>query len=610
MNIKIFLILMKISLIFAKIDLEFYSLYRRCESEFILCGNAKVKKESLNEENIDISSSYISNVNNITNTIYNYKDYEKINILIKNLKKAIDEKPIISFDIYDTLVIRPYFKPTDLFVHLEKLYNATGFANARITAKGFTFDEIYKNIDKKYRWLKEKELSLEYNVTSPRPLLKNIYEYAVHKNKKIIIISDMYFSKKYLSKILKKCGYTKFMNLYVSSAYHKTKKSGSLYSKVIKKLNINSNKILHIGDNYKSDILQARKLGLNAFYVPTVMRNFLESDYRIKIFQKHHKKELGASIMLGLLAPHFECSFNNYWYEFGYKYAGPVILGFMEWLDDQLKKDKIYKVLFVARDGYTLEKVFNIIKTSNASSYYFYFNRKIVNDIFSKNKTISENMKKEFMLYLKKVDIKNDNKLAIVDSVTKKWTSQRGINFFFPEKFIKGYYWFTGYRKKYKNYYKNMKHESYQKDHKKHRFGDLIELIMTAPTSPIIGIKNGNPIFKVTNESEKIIINLYPKISNGAIDFAKNFLELFNKLNIYFSCDMLIDWINYFKDFHTEVDKTMFSNIKGSFTGEHENYQLIFNIGVPFSGKKTQCEKISNEFKYSKLYMKEMIQKE
>ena len=41
-----------------------------------------------------------------------------------------------------------------------------------------------------------------------------------------------------------------------------------------------------------------------------------------------------------------------------------------------------------------------------------------------------------------------------------------------------------------------------------------------------------------------------------------------------------------------------------------KNYQLIFNIGVPYSGKKTQCEKIANEYKYSKLYMKEMIEKE
>ena len=41
-----------------------------------------------------------------------------------------------------------------------------------------------------------------------------------------------------------------------------------------------------------------------------------------------------------------------------------------------------------------------------------------------------------------------------------------------------------------------------------------------------------------------------------------------------------------------------------------QDFQLIFNIGVPFSGKKTQCEKISKEFKYSKISMKEIIQKE
>ena len=46
------------------------------------------------------------------------------------------------------------------------------------------------------------------------------------------------------------------------------------------------------------------------------------------------------------------------------------------------------------------------------------------------------------------------------------------------------------------------------------------------------------------------------------------------------------------------------------YTLRSQDYQLIFNIGVPYSGKKTQCEKISNEFKYSKICMKELIQKE
>ena len=41
-----------------------------------------------------------------------------------------------------------------------------------------------------------------------------------------------------------------------------------------------------------------------------------------------------------------------------------------------------------------------------------------------------------------------------------------------------------------------------------------------------------------------------------------------------------------------------------------KNYQLIFNVGLPFTGKKTQCEKIANEFKYSKLIMQDIINKE
>ena len=46
------------------------------------------------------------------------------------------------------------------------------------------------------------------------------------------------------------------------------------------------------------------------------------------------------------------------------------------------------------------------------------------------------------------------------------------------------------------------------------------------------------------------------------------------------------------------------------YTLKEKNYQLIFNIGAPCTGKKTQCEKISNEFKYSKIFMHEIIQKE
>eukprot|EP00833_Pecoramyces_ruminatium_P011666 jgi/Orpsp1_1/1185698/evm.model.c7180000094875.1 len=539
------LIILKISLTIENINSKLYFIneYR----DYNIC-NYRVIYDDLNS--VENSTCPVDTYYTIH---YNNKE---INELIKNLKKTIDENSVILFDLYDTLLIRPYIKPTDLFTHIEKLNNATGFAKARINAKGSTFDEIYQNIDHKYKWLKEKELSLEYNVTNIRPLIKEIYEYAINKNKKIIIISDLYFSKKYIIKILNKCGYVNFDKLYVFSEYSESKILSLLYNEINNELNIPSKSILYIGDINKSYKKLFQKLEIKTFYISNIMKLLFEKDSRIEKFEKEHKNDLGVSIMLGLLAIHFEKNYNNYWYEFGYKYGGPVILGYMQWLDEYLKKDKILKALFVARDGYTLEKVFNIIKTSDTSTYYLYLPRKIANNFFNKNKTISENSKKEFMIYLKQLNLE-DNKLAIIDSVTSHWTSQRGLSNFFHDKDIKGYYWYTDYNKKFKKYRKNMNHETFQKDHKKNRFGILIELIMTAPTSPIIGLNNGRPIFKDITNSEKIRVELYPDLSNGAIDFTKDFIKYFDKKNIYFSCNMLIDWINTFKNMPTEIDKNI-----------------------------------------------------
>lgn len=122
--------------------------------------------------------------------------YKKIEIFNNDIKKAIDEHDIISFDIFDTLLIRPYVKPTDLFTHLELLNNDTGFAKARIKAEqaarrialekkeDIIIDEIYQQIDSKYKAFKEKEIALEYQVLRPRPEVEKIYRYACEQKKK------------------------------------------------------------------------------------------------------------------------------------------------------------------------------------------------------------------------------------------------------------------------------------------------------------------------------------------------------------------------------------------------------------------------------------------
>ena len=71
-----------------------------------------------------------------------------------NLYSSINKAHIISFDIFDTLLFRPYAKPVDLFTFMEKVTSRSGFALARCQAESkfyaqngssteATFDDIY-----------------------------------------------------------------------------------------------------------------------------------------------------------------------------------------------------------------------------------------------------------------------------------------------------------------------------------------------------------------------------------------------------------------------------------------------------------------------------------
>ena len=53
----------------------------------------------------------------------------------KSIFKLMDKASVISFDIFDTLLVRPYMRPSDMFFHLEKVYNCPGFSEQRVQAE-------------------------------------------------------------------------------------------------------------------------------------------------------------------------------------------------------------------------------------------------------------------------------------------------------------------------------------------------------------------------------------------------------------------------------------------------------------------------------------------
>ncbi len=94
----------------------------------------------------------------------------------------------------------------------------------------------------------------------------SFYQYCIDNGKKVIFTSDMYLPEYVIKKILHDNGYTKFHQLYLSSVIRKSKSKGGLYSHILNDLSCKPSKLLHVGDYYYADVINAMKEGIKPYY--------------------------------------------------------------------------------------------------------------------------------------------------------------------------------------------------------------------------------------------------------------------------------------------------------------------------------------------------------
>lgn len=592
---------------------------------------------------------------------YKYKMWKIFGINFSIVKKYTEEKiniydeikkhDIISFDIFDTLLVRPYVKPTDMFIHIEKLYKAEGFHKNRIKAEKLardkyidnkneevTLNQIYEEIDYKYKHLKEIEIKFEERILTIHKNNKEIYDYALNMDKKIIIVSDMYLPKDIIEKILIKNNYKNYYKLYLSSDLMLTKSTGNLYKYIIDDLNVEPSAIMHIGDNYHSDFNNAKLYGINSIFVEKIIDTFLKNNTRAWNLLNENKDNIGVSIMLGLLA--FNCfnkkNKNNYWHNFGFLYGGPAVFTYMNWLKKQVVENEIKEVLFVARDGYSLKKVFDIIKPEYIKTHYIYAPRIIYYlitldlnlhlkyhtvEFFDMIKSILEyckdkdkylqkhtpnnitsaNQGYEFILknidiykrlgkleyerykeYIEKYNIDKNN-IAIVDTVSFFISSQKIISLFVGKENIIGYYWYLLLQEE-----QNYKVKSFQEE-RKNLFVEwnIMEFLITSPEAPIKTIDNTKPVYSTPNKYEKKRMKVYQYVANGIIEFAKIIKNYFDGIELFFDYKEITKWINILVYTPNNYDKKYIKDIKHSWNVNNKNYiPLIQRWFIKESGRK------------------------
>ncbi|MGG7152309.1 HAD family hydrolase [Clostridium neonatale] len=274
----------------------------------------------------------------------------------------------VSFDIFDTLIKRDVPTPIDVFSVMEHELEIKNFSCRRILAEKIarektkrnevTLKEIYNNFEglsgEEKENIRTKEIELEVSLCIENKIMIPIYKYCV-KHKKVIFVSDMYLDRDTIIKILNKNGITEYEKLFISNESNKTKADGSLYDYVISDLKIGKNDIIHIGNSYKADYLNAIRAGWHSIKIATY-KNRLQKDYKFV-----SSKYIDDKNYLNTFINNHTLVSNDYYSKFGFECFGPLLFGFIKWLFSEMRKADIEEVFFLARDGYIMKQVYELM---------------------------------------------------------------------------------------------------------------------------------------------------------------------------------------------------------------------------------------------------------
>lgn len=301
-----------------------------------------------------------------------------------HLAKDLMQYDVISFDIFDTLILRPFAKPTDLFMVVGNKLKIIDFMRIRMEAEKAARDEamvlrgnhevtiyeIYEKVNKKtgidVQKGVEAELETEMEFCFANPYMKRVYELLKDQGKKIILTSDMYLPFDLMKKLVKSCGYDSYDKLYVSCDYECNKRSGGLYKTIRHELG-DEIKIAHVGDNYETDVNSAKNNGFNAFFYKNCHN--IGNQYRAD-----NMSELIGSFYAGIVNTHLHNGVKQYspYYEYGYIYGGLYVTGYCNWMHKKAKEEKVDKILFLSRDGSIYQRVFNKMFDDVPNEYVYW----------------------------------------------------------------------------------------------------------------------------------------------------------------------------------------------------------------------------------------------
>lgn len=321
--------------------------------------------------------------------------------LLRAADKQAADYETISFDLFDTLLIRRIHEP-DLIKPAVARFIATMAANAGLNWTWSRVQLLRDKIEKEQRHetsqnfedheacypvfmtrllqtifgkhyrdallddVTDYELHIENTMLVPRAPLVDWLKARSAQGQTILVLSDIYLPSSHLKRLIAHAGFLEQVTEVISSAdSFLAKASGKGFTLVKDRFALNPARWLHLGDNPHSDGLRPASLGIRAL----VLRDSDEK-HRKALVKRYHNYSQGQVFWKGrvlqqlMLPLEAENVVKPPLYVYGYNVLSPLLSAFIHGVAQYCLDAGIRRLYFFSREGWLFERIWKALAPS------------------------------------------------------------------------------------------------------------------------------------------------------------------------------------------------------------------------------------------------------
>lgn len=300
---------------------------------------------------------------------------------------AAVDAALVSIDVFDTLVQRPFLSPEAARAYLSRLADVLlgveDFSDLRARAevrashevhRDPTLGEIYAAMSviapaTPVEALSALELETERRLLSPRTGVISALASLRARGQRLVALSDMYLDAATLRDVLPTAASALTDDCYVSCETGLRKDDGSVWPVLAKREGISLTAWLHIGDNEHADIQQPHWQDMLTPVHVLRAAAMLDVVPALRPLRTTPDASWSEQLRLGLIANHFSAIADVQPDAFhgapvvsprtlGYVIIGPMVLDYLTWLSRLASDRGVEALLFLSREGHLLSRAF------------------------------------------------------------------------------------------------------------------------------------------------------------------------------------------------------------------------------------------------------------